>query len=40
MLLSLRVDSRDLKYGIRLKGQNLVNRDFEMEVKCNTDNKQ
>lgn len=29
ILLSLRVNSRGLEHVIRLKGQNLVNRDFE-----------
>lgn len=35
MLLSQRVDSRGPEHAIKLKGQNLVNRDIEVEAKCN-----
>ena len=40
MLLSLRVDSQNLEHVIKLKGQKLVNKDIEMEVKCNRNNEQ
>lgn len=40
MLLSLKVDCRDLEHVIKLKGQILVTGDIERPVKCNRNNEQ
>lgn len=40
MLLSLKVDCRDLERVIKLKGQILVTGDIERPVKCNRNNEQ